>query len=342
MTLFIHAPNVHQGGGRTLLSSVLRQLDKNASCILDSRMYSEDQTLPFSVRFVSPKIIDRIKAEIHLLKAVKSTDTVLCFGNLPPLFKLKGDVKVFLQNRYMFGYHDLSNFSLHTRLRLMVERFWFKTRVRPEYQIIVQSLTMQRHLHYSLGLPSTVLPFVATLKDVSHQLAQATDKRGFDFVYVSSAEPHKNHAALIEAWVILAKKGVRPSLALTVSENAAPNVTALIERMTSLHGLNITNLGSIDHGEISLLYRSSNALIFPSKLESFGLPLLEASQYGLPVLAPELDYVRDIIDPVQTFDPESPTSIARAVLRHLNVKEERVPLVDARVFLEQIKGQGTK
>ena len=67
--------------------------------------------------------------------------------------------------------------------------------------------------------------------------------------------------------------------------------------------------------------------------ESFGLPLIEAKQVGLPVLGSELDYVRDILNPEQSFDPNSPVSIARAVKRHLGMNVTPVHLLDAQEFL---------
>jgi glycosyltransferase involved in cell wall biosynthesis len=88
--------------------------------------------------------------------------------------------------------------------------------------------------------------------------------------------------------------------------------------------------------EVHRLYRCAGALIFPSTAESFGLPLLEAVAAGLPILASESDYVRDIVEPVQTFDPRSAVSIMRAVSRHLGVPAQRRALLDAAGFLSEI------
>ena len=66
--------------------------------------------------------------------------------------------------------------------------------------------------------------------------------------------------------------------------------------------------------------------------------MIEARQAGLPVLASELDYVRDVLDPEQTFNPESPLSIARAVKRFLGLNESSLPLLDATLFLKNITG----
>jgi hypothetical protein len=51
--------------------------------------------------------------------------------------------------------------------------------------------------------------------------------------------------------------------------------------------------------------------------------LAEAVQAKIPVIASELDFVRDILDPVETFDPHSSVSIYRAILRFLNIVESK-------------------
>ena len=84
------------------------------------------------------------------------------------------------------------------------------------------------------------------------------------------------------------------------------------------------------------LYNHSTALIYPSLLESCGLPLVEAGQCKLPVLASELDYVRDILDPVETFDPKSAKSIARSLKRFLKIKEEKTKIVGANDFINSV------
>jgi len=56
------------------------------------------------------------------------------------------------------------------------------------------------------------------------------------------------------------------------------------------------------------------------------------------VLASERDYVRDLLDPEQSFDPLSPTSIARAVKRFLGRAEEPIMLLDAASFVERVLG----
>ena len=164
----------------------------------------------------------------------------------------------------------------------------------------------------------------------------APSSRKFDFVYVASGEAHKNHGNLLEAWRLLADEGLKPALALTVNPDAFPVLARKIAGYAQEYGLDIVNLGQLPTMDIPALYQSSSALIFPSQVESFGLPLIEATQLGLPVLASELDYVRDVVQPAETFDPNSPVSIARAVRRFLGNAEPVVQIRAAEEFLAEV------
>jgi len=95
-------------------------------------------------------------------------------------------------------------------------------------------------------------------------------------------------------------------------------------------------MGFLPHQELLLLYSSTRYLIYPSLYESFGIPLLEAKQAGLYIVAAELDYVRDSVNPDQSFDPNSAVSIARAIKRSLGVSEGPPAVLNADEFLSKI------
>lgn len=177
-----------------------------------------------------------------------------------------------------------------------------------------------------------ILPF---LDDLPAAAGSGQRSAEWDFVYVADGVPHKNHRVLIEAWRLLAQDGLRPSLALTLSARD-DELRREVAQSAADSGLRITDLGQMPHEEVLALYEKSKAMVFPSSAESFGLPLIEATRMGLPILAPELDYVRDVCIPVQTFDAESPVSIARAVKRFLGVAESPLILQTPREFWEQL------
>ena len=113
--LFIHATNVHQGGGRALLDALLSALPSSTEThvLLDSRMPMLGG-MPEGIRVkrVRPSVKERIKMERWLADNVRSGDVALCFGNLPPLFRLRGRAMVFIQNRYLIEDVELGGFPL--------------------------------------------------------------------------------------------------------------------------------------------------------------------------------------------------------------------------------------
>ena len=91
--LFIHATSVHQGGGQTLLDAFLRSLPDSSVdiALLDSWMAMPEGMLEgVQIIQVTPSVVARLKAERWLADNVRPCDIVLCFGNLPPMFKLRG------------------------------------------------------------------------------------------------------------------------------------------------------------------------------------------------------------------------------------------------------------
>lgn len=329
----MHAPNVHVGGGLTLMQALYTTPDLNIHFEqIDVRALEHLPPARGERRCVRPTIFSRLAAEIRLWRRVGKNDVVLCFHGLVPLFPLKGEVIVFLQNRILLNGGSLQGYPLKTKLRLSVERFMFKALTRGVKKFIVQTPSMAAQAKSFLGLEAVVAicPFFVAAQAA---MIKPADKR-FDFVYVASAEPHKNHKKLLEAWCLLAQQDVRPSLALTISPGSS--LSMMIERLTEQWQLNVVNLGHISPLEVSTLYDQSAALIYPSTTESLGLPLIEANERQLPIIAAELDYVRDIVKPVETFDPDSHVSIARAVKRHLGIAECHQPMHGPDVFLDEV------
>ena len=333
--IIIHAPNVHLGGGKVLLCDVLSALNPKVEhiLILDKRL---DLELPdrenVHAKYITPSLVGRLWAEIWLLLHVRVGDSVLCFGNLPPLFRLRGDTVVYLQNRYLVDPKGpVDGMHLKTRLRIWLERVWLRWRRFDAGLYIVQTASMKKLAAAILERPVICLPFVP--QSIQSQVC-ITIKKQFDFLYVASGEAHKNHETLINAWCLLAEEGLFPSLALTLSPEITPALCARVDQENTSRGLRIQNIGFISQAQLVSLYCKSGALIYPSSFESFGLPLMEARQAGLSVLAPELDYVRDVTDPDETFDPRSPISIARAVRRHLRGRKPNLQLHTARDLLD--------
>lgn len=323
---------MHIGGGLTLLQALYSARNFNVDWEqLDIRVRDRLPLTQVKRYYVMPSIISRLTAEWRLWRRVTKDDVVLCFHGLVPLLPLKGEVTVYLQNRILLSRSSLSGYPLKTKVRLWGERCLVRLLAGRIKKFIVQTPSMAEQAKAFLGegTPVVICPFV-----IPSQEAPEVREKDFDFVYVASSDSHKNHHNLLLAWCLLAQQSLWPSLALTIPYDSA--LAIQIEDLKERWNLKIVNLGQIIPMQVRSLYSASGALIYPSTNESLGLPLIEASQQGLPVLASELDYVRDVVVPVETFDPLSHVSIARAVKRYLGIADIPQAMFDAETFLKEV------
>jgi len=334
--LLIHAPGINVGGGLVLLKELLAVVNIESSWInLDSRAVSLIDLKPMlNYSIVRPSLISRLVGEFRLYLNSTNKDTVLCFNGMPPIFPVKGNVKVFLQNRHLLGHNSLSVFTFKTRIRLTVERYICKIFKFNVSEFIVQTPSMKHAVLEGLcdSINVRIYPFMPLL-DLTGDNITLSEKN--DFIYVADGEHHKNHNNLLKAWVELALEGIYPSLVLTIPKRNHKLLSKL-SIIRKKYNLVIENKSELEYDMVKMHYLNSRSLIYPSTFESFGLPLLEASNFGLPIIASELDFVRDVCTPLHTFDPNSPLSIARAVKRFLGISMATVKIYTAKEFIEEL------
>src|SRR5579863_10268272 len=107
------------------------------------------------------------------------------------------------------------------------------------------------------------------------------------FLYAGGMGPRKNVPALLEAFAQLRLGGDRRRLVITgsASEVIAPQISAL--------GLNdgVIRTGYVSDEELDLLFKNADAVVHPSLMEGFGLPVIEALMRGTPVVCGRLPAV---------------------------------------------------
>lgn len=348
-TVLIHAPNVHGGGGGVLLRALLAEIpaEWSVKLICDERFEAggAPKSGNLGIMRVPPRLRARLGSELLLRRESRGATVALCFGNLPPLFRLGCPAWVFFQNRNLLRDSDLSGFSPAVRARHWLERLWIRFFRRNARGFLVQTPHIAEALRAEFGKSVRVEVDAFVPKQARAQAAvSSSDQRfgsqKFDFVYVASGDPHKNHSRLLEAWSLLAKEGHYPSLALTVPDVDHSGLVYEVLRRAAADGLKVTNFGSLASSEVSALYEVSRCLIYPSLGESLGLPLVEAREHGLPVVASERDFVRELMDPVESFDPESAVSISRAVKRFLKIDRNFAEMGAPRQFMERLPLRG--
>lgn len=130
--------------------------------------------------------------------------------------------------------------------------------------------------------------------------------------------PHKNHIRLLEALAILKERhGLIVPLVGTgrVRKQAHwPEVHQSVDRL----GLRdqVKFLGQVPEEELRAIFTMAKFMVFPSLFEGLGLPVLEAQQQGVPVLASSATCLPEVGgDGALYFDPMDPESIAQTILQ---------------------------
>ncbi len=151
------------------------------------------------------------------------------------------------------------------------------------------------------------------------------------FLAIGGIEERKNSIRILEAFVRL--RQLLPNAHLVIAGGASLlDHTFYQERFRAalsqsrLPGQAVTILGPVQHELMPALYRSADALVFPSVKEGFGLVVLEAMASGVPVvtsrMAPFTEYLRE--EDVLWCDPEDPGTIERAMIMALEPARRRV------------------
>lgn len=122
------------------------------------------------------------------------------------------------------------------------------------------------------------------------------------FFYPSAKSIYKNHQCIYHACSLLKEKGMTDY-----------NVSLTIENDGEGINENITYLGTIPFKAVLEKYNSST-LIFPSYIETVGLPLIEARQIGTIILAADCPFSREVLHGYENayfFDPFNPQQLAQ-------------------------------
>lgn len=134
------------------------------------------------------------------------------------------------------------------------------------------------------------------------------------FYYPANSWPHKNHQQLLTAFKSAIEQGCKTHLVLSGSvEGFQSNFGQMVDEL----GLKswVHHVGYVSRSEVFGLYNRAEALVFPSRFEGFGLPILEAMHLGTPVVCSDIAPLREVGgDHATYFDPDDSEAIANALL----------------------------
>jgi glycosyltransferase involved in cell wall biosynthesis/ubiquinone/menaquinone biosynthesis C-methylase UbiE len=263
-----------------------------------------------------------LNGQISKICRRERADALLCLGNFAPHHPALPTV-IRLQNAY-YVYQDASacrGLTFRERLIVKYGREHFR-RLAGNVSVVVQTKVMRRHLL----LQSTVAPSrVIVIPDRGMSFPEVPDGDAnprkdtslpFTFLSVALCSPNKNLGILVEAVKKLRTLTPRPfRCVLTIDPKQHPGARELLAKIEREGaGQLLVNSGPLLPERLAAAYRSADAFILPTLLESFGRPYDEAMHFGLPILTSDRDFARERCqDAAIYFEPLHAEGVARAM-----------------------------
>ena len=123
------------------------------------------------------------------------------------------------------------------------------------------------------------------------------------FVVLGTIEARKNHLLLLNIWArLIARFGDRAPQLLIIGQRGweAEQVNGILDRSDTLRG-HVVELSRCSDSALAAHLTSARALLFPSMVEGYGLPLIEALELGVPVIASDLPVLHEIGQEIPLF-----------------------------------------
>jgi glycosyltransferase involved in cell wall biosynthesis len=271
--------------------------------------------LPAAARVVAEHLI------LPILVARARIDVLLSPGNALPLFCGVRHVLALQSMHYRFVGREMS----------AARRAYFRLLVPLSAGRAARVLCMSASLRETL---LGVCPRAARRTVVVHEGADldrftpGVGGPGGYLLCVSSLNPFKRVDSVVRALGALRREGFTAPPLRVVGRTDPPDalrISALVEA-EGLSGRVLLG-GPCPYEDLPEIYRGASALVYPSAVETFGLPPLEAMACGCPVVASDRTSVPEVTgDAALLVDPDDPSALAEAIRRVLGDPDLREDL----------------
>ncbi|MGA2018988.1 MAG: glycosyltransferase family 1 protein, partial [Candidatus Sulfotelmatobacter sp.] len=200
---------------------------------------------------------------------------------------------LFCPSPFIFTIHDLSHIYCPENSSPLIQLYYATIMKRACHRaasiLTVSEFTRGQIVEWS-GVPLEKVFNVGCGVDAAYQ--PDGDSYGLSSPYllcVSNRKRHKNEFRVVEAFAV---SGLAAGMRLVFTGNPTTELADCIARNHVTP--NVRFVGVVPEAELPSLYRTAEALIFPSLYEGFGLPLLEAMACGTPVVTSNITAMPEV------------------------------------------------
>jgi glycosyltransferase involved in cell wall biosynthesis len=274
--------------------------------------------------FLANKIVKEIKPDVIL----SFQNTAIMFTNVPQIVYIHQSIPFCKEKRW--SYLSLEEVGFAFRRDLF--RLFIGKSVKKAHTVIVQTSWMKDALIDFYHIPDNkinVIPPSVNIPKLEKSLNYVENDSKGKFFYPAFPSLYKNFEIIVEATKKLLDQGYNPKVYLTINGNENRYAMRIRKMLKGIEN-NFELIGRIPREEVVQFYQNS-VLIFPSYLETFGLPLLEARFLNAPIIASDRPFAREILEGYSNadfFDPFSPDDLANKMKKYLEANSSSRPFVN--------------
>jgi len=198
---------------------------------------------------------------------------------------------------------------------------------KPDHVITVSEFSRQKLIQYmpDYAEKSTAIHLGADHRKTSAQ--ESANLYGNYIFYIGTLEKRKNLTNIIQAFELL--KATQKDLKLILAGGLGFEGNEILQQIQQSPATkDIIYLSFVDDAIVQSLFQHAQAFVFPSFYEGFGIPVLEAMQWGCPVVTSNDGALAEIVETAAvTVSPLSPAEIAeglRNVLENPNLRQQLI------------------
>lgn len=225
---------------------------------------------------------------------------------------------------------SLNDFKYNKKIFLfsLFYKYLYKINVRSNDFIIVQQDWIAESISKILKLDQSKISVMPAEKRILEQITECEKMSPYMFFFPSVCRHFKNFEIICEATKLLCDQGYGNEFQVCLTIDGTENQYGkeIVEKYKNIK--NIHFCGYLDMEKIFNYYKEASCLIFPSKMETWGLPISEAKQFHLPLLVADLPYAHETVgnyDKVKFFNENDPLELAeymKLAFMNENVFEE--------------------
>ena len=202
---------------------------------------------------------------------------------------------VYCHNPSPFYRPTISEFFLDWRFGLftLFYRFLYRINIHANDYVIVQQDWMRKSFMRLYGVRNVIVAHpVVNLPNPVETLAGGAAARPYRFFYPTFPRTYKNPELCLKAARILERRGFNEfELWLTLDASVNKYASRVVKEFADVRSARW--LGQLSRERVFELYAEADCLLFPSRLETWGMPITEMRSFGKPILAADLPYAHE-------------------------------------------------